>query len=111
MKTNRRTGVICGVFSVAIALIGCNNKSASTVPESSTVAESQTDLDAIVAQKVQEQLEIDRRVKESVAAATQEIAIPAMARDTLNMSNPSEQDKRISQISLTAITAVFIMCQ
>lgn len=70
MLKNRRCLIMSGIMVLAIGLAGCSSKDVSSVPETSTVAStSEEDLDALVAKKVQEQLEIDRRVKESVESA------------------------------------------
>lgn len=71
----RKSFRILGAMAIALSITACGSKATSSTVTS-------TDLDAIVAQKVQEQLEIDRRVKESVAAATQEITTTASNTET-----------------------------
>lgn len=86
----RMSGLVMGVMAVSLSMTACgNNTTATDVTPSSTTeaAVSTEDIDAIVEKRVQEQLEIDRRVKESVEAAKAQETEATTVTETTTSTN------------------------
>lgn len=97
--------ILLGVMAVSMFITACGTSSTST-----TVAESQTDIDAIVEKKIQEQLEIDRRVKEGIdaAKATEETIVTMAATEASKNSGtyllPFSNERLVTDADLATLS-------